>query len=329
MQITHELRTEYDKGMASIKKHGDGWRAQFFRNGVRKSKVCKTKTEAIEWVAQVGVEVMSGEHGSSEVTLHWALDRYAREVCVEHRGCDKERIRIQYLKKQMKDIRLTDITPKMLAKWRDERTTAPATVLRDMKLLNSFFEQCRKEWGYIAKNPLKDVAKPKEPPPRRRGVSQEEIDTICAKMNFGDDIPIVTKQQEIAVAFLLAIETGMRKGEMLGLTKERIHLDRRFVELEMTKNGDRRQVPLSKRAVQLLRMLPEGVFTVSSQTCDALFRKHRPSGLHFHDSRSEGITRLAKKLDVLDLARMIGHRDVKSLLIYYAESAEAIAAKLD
>lgn len=315
--------------MASIKKHGDGWRVFFFRNGIRKSKVCKTKTEAQEWAARIGVEVLSGEHGASEVRLHWALDRYAREVCAEHRGRDKERIRINYLKKQLADVRLADVTAKSLAKWRDERTTAPATVLRDMKLLNSFFEQCRKEWGYLAKNPLKDVARPKEPPARRRGVTQEEIDTICAGLNFGDDIPIVTKQQEIAVAFLLAIETGMRKGEMLGLTKNRIHLARRFVELEMTKNGDRRQVPLSRRAVQLLQMLPEGVFTVSSATCDALFRKHRPPGLHFHDSRSEGITRLAKKLDVLDLARMIGHRDIKSLMLYYAESAESIAAKLD
>ena len=315
--------------MASIKKHKDGWRAQFFRNGVRKTKVCKTKTEAQEWVSRVEVEVLSGEHGASDVRLHWALDRYSLEVCPSHRGCAKDRLRINALKRQIKDIKLTDLTPRILAKWRDEKTTAPASILRDMNLLNAFFEHCRKEWGYLTKNPMKDVQRPTAPPARRRGVTQEEIDIICTKMHFSDDLPIVTKQQEIALAFLLAIETGMRKGEMLGLTKERIHLDRRFVELEMTKNGDRRHVPLSKRAVQLLEMLPEGVFTVSSATCDALFRKHRPNGLHFHDSRSEGITRLAKKLDVLDLARMIGHRDVKSLMMYYAESAEAIAAKLD
>lgn len=315
--------------MASIQKHGDKWRVFYFRNGIRKSKVCRTKTEAREWAESIGVEVRNGEHGSCDVRLHWALDRYATDVCVTHKGKRWEEVRINKIKREIKDKRLQDISQSDITKWRDDKTIAPASVLREMKLLNSFFEHCRKDWAYIQKNPMKDVKKPTAPPPRRRGVAQDEIDAVCKALNFGDDIPVVTKTQEVAVAFLLAIETGMRLGEMLGLTEESIYLDRRFVELEMTKNGDRRQVPLSKRAVDLIEMLPAGKFSVKARSADIFFRRVRPEGLHFHDSRSEGITRLAKKLDVLDLARAIGHRDPKSLMLYYSESAEDIAKKLD
>lgn len=193
--------------------------------------------------------------------------------------------------------------------------------------MNAVFEVCRKEWGYLHTNPLKDVSRPTAPPARRRGVSQEEIEAVLAGLHWSEDL-LVTKSQQVACLFLLALETAMRKGEMLSLTPETCHLDQQYVVLPATKNGDRRQVPLSKRAVELLKKV-KCRFTVSSASADALFRKISPSGLHFHDSRSEGITRLAKKLEILDLARAIGHRDPKSLMWYYAETASDLAKKLD
>jgi integrase len=100
----------------------------------------------------------------------------------------------------------------------------------------------------------------------------------------------------------------------------------------MTKNGLPRQVPLSPRALEIWAMVPEG-FGVESATVDALFRVARDKrtkieGLTFHDTRHEAITRLAKKLHVLDLARMVGHQDIKQLMTYYNETADDIAAKL-
>jgi integrase len=86
-----------------------------------------------------------------------------------------------------------------------------------------------------------------------------------------------------------------------------------------------------------LKTFPEGdqgdrVFRVSEPSRDALFRKIRNKAavedLHFHDSRAEAIWRLSKKLDVLQLARVIGHRDLKSLMIYYNESASDLAKRL-
>lgn len=108
------------------------------------------------------------------------------------------------------------------------------------------------------------------------------------------------------------------------------------MSLEESKNGDRRDVPLSSRAVELLELMryvnSHNVFTVTSASLDALFRKSRNNckidNLHFHDSRATALTNLSKKLDVLELARMVGHRDLKSLLIYYRPTASTLAAKL-
>src|SRR5204862_83624 len=121
---------------------------------------------------------------------------------------------------------------------------------------------------------------------------------------------------------------------MLGLTSRSVDFERRVAHLPMTKNGGARNVPLSTRAVTLLKMLPEvdggdPLFNLSAASRDALFRKAKEkagiAGLTFHDTRHEAITRLAKKLQPLDLARMTGHTNLQELMTYYNESAASIA----
>lgn len=137
----------------------------------------------------------------------------------------------------------------------------------------------------------------------------------------------------------------MRCGEILGLTWDHVNLAERYVTLPKTKNGDSRQVPLSLTACAILSeaggpVAPESgaVFTVSSATLYVLFRRARDAAVkdcpscatvRFHDARSEAITRLSRKLDVLELARVVGHRNLSSLLFYYSKSASDIAKKLD
>lgn len=313
--------------MASIVKHGDKWRAMVYRRGVRVTKILPTKTEARLWAAKAVTEIDQEHPVVKEATLHHAFDRYIEEVCPKHKGARFEMLRLLKIKREIKDVKLAKLTPAILAEWRDAQTLAPATTRREMQLMNAVFEVCRKEWGYLHINPLKDVSRPTAPPARRRGVTQDEIDAVLAGLHWSEEL-LVTKSQQVACLFLLALETAMRKGEMLSLTPETCFLDQQYVVLPATKNGDRRQVPLSKRAVELLKKV-KCQFTVSSASADALFRKISPPGLHFHDSRSEGITRLAKKLEILDLARAIGHRDPKSLMWYFAEKASDLAKKLD
>ena len=104
-----------------------------------------------------------------------------------------------------------------------------------------------------------------------------------------------------------------------------------------------RRVPLSPYARDLLAVLSSGqsalsgpdsasVFALSTRQIDALFRKARArcgiEDLHWHDARATAITRLARRLDILDLARMIGHANLGELRTYYRERAEDIAARL-
>ena len=125
----------------------------------------------------------------------------------------------------------------------------------------------------------------------------------------------------------------MRSGEITGLTWDKVGA--KSVHLPRTKNGDYREVPLSKRAREILEEMPREsgmVFNLSPELRDALFRKARDRAkivdLHFHDTRAEAIWRLSKKLDVMELARMIGHRDLKSLMLYYNTSADELADRL-
>lgn len=149
----------------------------------------------------------------------------------------------------------------------------------------------------------------------------------------GDDLTHATARAYHAFRF--AVETAMRAGEISGLTWDRVDLKVRVVRLTRTKNGRSRDVPLSREAVRLIEALPRAdlVFGLDGRQLDALWRKLRDragvEGLNFHDSRHMAITRLARRLDVLALARMVGHTDLRMLQVYYNERAEDLAQRLD
>ena len=238
------------------------------------------------------------------------------------------------------DELIGSVTTANLAEWRDERlnVVSAGTVRREMNLLSSVFELARREWQWISENPLKDVRKPPAPKHRDRRVSDDEVDRILLALNYERGAVPGNSSQLVAVAFLLAIETAMRAGELAGLLWADVFLKDQFVRLSDTKNKDSREVPLSKAAVKLFKLLEKrkdgaAVFGITSETISTLFRRARINaeidGLTFHDSRHEALTQLARKLDVLDLARMVGHRDPRSLMIYYNPTASEIAARLD
>lgn len=127
----------------------------------------------------------------------------------------------------------------------------------------------------------------------------------------------------------------MRAGQICSLTKKKVN--GAVATLVDTKNGTRRDAPLSRRAIELLGFLPEResgkpLFDLTAARLDANYRKIRGAAgidnLNFHDTRHEAITRLAGKLNVLKLARAVGYRDLKMLQIYYNETAENLALKL-
>jgi integrase len=332
--------------MASISKRAGGWRVQVAIKGTRESATFSTKAEAQAWAAQRETELRKAVTTGivSGKTCQDAFDRYAKEVSIHKQGNRWEGIRLAAIAEQtvdgvkMGNMLLAEITPAVLGSWRDKRMqqdgVVGSTVNRELNLLSHVFTTARREWRWIAESPTKDVRRPKESEHRERRITDDEIDRLCLALGF-DGSPVKTKNGAVAVAFLFAIETAMRAGEICKLLPEYI-VDRvAKLPASITKNGTKRDVPLSSRAAELLGMLPEQtpVFGISTATLDSLFRKARGrcmiDGLHFHDTRHEAITRLAKKLGVLDLARMVGHRDLNQLNTYYNESAADMVARLD
>jgi integrase len=233
------------------------------------------------------------------------------------------------------NLLLRSVAPIDIANWRDQRLreVAAGTVNREMSLLSGVFTISRREWGLIKANPMADVRKPTKPNPRDRRVSVEEVELLLE--HGGRDLaPQIGRAVH---AFRFAVETGMRAGEIVGLGWGDVDLETRVAKLNMTKNGTSRSVPLSSAAVALLGELPKGVdgascFSISSANLDVLFRRVRDRAkikdLTFHDSRHEAITRMASKLDVLSLARVVGHKDIRMLQVYYNETAEQLAQRL-
>lgn len=321
--------------MASITKHKKGFRAQVARAGVRRSKVFPTRREAKDWSARQEYVILSGEKVAGRTRFGDVLDRYAREVSPGKRGHRWEVIRLEKLgRDRLADIAMGDLQASHLADWRDRRLreVAPASVRREMGLLGAVLTQARREWGLIPVNPLADVRKPVEPPPRDRLPTDDEIERL--RHVAGDDLSTATGRT--FHAFMFSGETAMRAGEIVGLTWEHIDLGARVAHLPKTKNGRARDVPLTREAVRLLQALPgrDPVFGLSSSQLDALFRKIRGKaaieGLRFHDARAWALTKLARKVDVMTLAKISGHRDLKILLnTYYRETAADIAGRLD
>jgi integrase len=308
------------------------YRVQVRRHGAEISKTFRTKARAREW----GVQAEAGLTGESRPlgkhTLADALQRYAKEVSPTKRGKRWEQIRIKALQgekpSELMRRPLAQVTSDHLGAWRDARLkeVSASTVRREMNLLASVFEQARTEWKWIRSNPMRDVKKPQEPPARRRGVTQAEFAALKARAESPGEL-------EVLAGFELAIETGMRAGEMWGLSRDQI--DGPVAHLEKTKNGDKRDVALSPRAIEIIEGLladREQLFTISNAVRDVLFRRLRDAAglgdLHFHDSRSEAVSRLSKVLRVQDLADQIGHRDLNSLMLYYRPSATDRARQL-
>ncbi|WP_082825380.1 site-specific integrase [Marinomonas sp. TW1] len=187
---------------------------------------------------------------------------------------------------------------------------------------------------------MSKVKRPAEPEARTRRLLPGEFEQLMIATQYDIDTPPESKSERIGAAIVFAIETAMRAGEICGITWEDVDLTKRTVYLPKTKNGNPRTVPLSKKAVKVLEQLKtledckRKAFNLKSDSLDVNFRKIRNKclidDLHFHDLRREALTRLAKKVDVLNLAKISGHTDLRILQkVYYAPDMGDIALMLD
>lgn len=323
-----------------LKTTSGAWRIQIEVRGQRDSGTFPTKREATEWAARRATEIraMAGGQAGTIKTLADAIKRYGEEVSHHKRGWAKELIRLRAFERQPMfpaRKRLADLAPSDIVAWRDARlkVNSRGSVLRDMTLLSSLLEVARRDWGWIAGNPMADVRRPAEPDHRERVITGPEIRRMLRQLGWRC-APARTVSQAVANAFLLALATGMRAGELCGLTWDRVRGD--HVSLPTTKSGRPRDVPLTptaRRAIELMRGFDDQlVFGLKTQSLDALFRKARGraglQGFTFHDARHTAATRLAQRLHVLDLCKMFGWANTSRALTYYNPTASEIARRI-
>lgn len=327
--------------MASIQKTASGYRAQVYSQGQRDSKVFRTRREAEAWGAarEVELRAQAAAPVGARYTLAQAIDRYIEEVMPQKRGARREAIALQAIQRRPSfpsGEKMGNLTPAMFAAWRDDRLrqVAAGTVIREFGMLSSILEVARREWGWLDSNPLRDVRKPRAPDHREVLISRQQVRAMLASMGYRPRGPVRTVSQAVAVCFLMALRSGMRAGELCGLTWDRVADD--HCVLPVTKTTPR-DVPFTAKAVRLVEKMrgfdPDLVFGIKAASLDAIFRKHRDraglTGFTFHDSRHTAATWLARRLDLLDLCRMFGWSNPKQALAYYNPSASSIAALLN
>jgi integrase len=206
--------------------------------------------------------------------------------------------------------------------------------VRELNTLSHAIETALREWGlWLPRNPVKMVRRPSVPQGRKRRLEDGEEARLLAACDRGRT-PLLKQ------LVILAVESGMRRGELLGLRWEHVHLAKRIVHIPLTKNGDSRDVPLSRRATDTLMALSkhkqpgaELVFPMSGNSVRLAFERLRTRAkmpdFHFHDLRHEAITRLFERgLNIAEVSAISGHKELRMLQRYTHLRAADLVARL-
>jgi len=338
--------------MATFIKRGANWTVRVRKAGVNRSATFRTKADATYWAAQLENEITLGKLGKEpDRPFSDLIERYIKEVTPPKRGARAEEFRLNRMvglgkekdgqprkRDELANVRLPELSTEHIAAWRDRRLkqVSVASVLREWATLAHACAVAVAEWKWLTVNPCVGVKKPEPPKARTRRIPDDEIERILLASGYQREIRPETQTARVGAAFLYAIETAMRAGEICNQRWEHIDLERRVVHLPKTKNGHARDVPLSKEAVRLLGQM-EGnaeVFGLKAASLDALFRKIQAMGglgdPHFHECRAEGPAARAANGGVKSLAKISGHRDLRILLnTYYRKDMADVAELLD
>ncbi|MCH7379360.1 MULTISPECIES: tyrosine-type recombinase/integrase [Acinetobacter] len=294
-----------------------------------KSKTHDTMRDAKAWAQELEVK-LRGEKAQvfEHIIFRDALIEFRDTVSIKKRGAEKEITRINFFLKWMDcDIPLFKVDKQFLVQWREKRLekTKSSTVQREFILLSGFFTWCVETKLWLSTNPVREIQIPKAGNHRDRVIADEEIEILTPFLNH-----------DLKDIFYLALETGLRQSEICNLTWNRVFLDKSFLRLETTKNGKSREVPLSPKAKAILKQRhvrgAKQVFNYDPYDVSKDFREAKAqadlSGFTFHDARHTAATRIAQKLQILDLCRMFGWSNPKMAMVYYNATATEIAARL-
>ena len=327
--------------MATIRKRRDKWQVQVRRLGLRPiSKSFLILKDAEAWARHMEVQadrrdLPPDRKALERVTLGELVERYRTTVSVKKRSYDKER----YFLKVFADHPLcrkflSEITPADFAAYRDDRIreVKPASIKRELAPIQNLFEIARNEWGLpLQGNPLDKMPIKTSDNRRERRLRPGELAKLVEAARSRRNLLLATIIQ-------FAVETGMRRGEIVAVEWRHVMQEGRSLHIPNTKTGYARTIPLTKRALALLQSLrregQERIFPITANALRLAWeRMKRNAGiadLHFHDLRHEAISIFFEKgLSVPEVASISGHRDMRMLFRYAHATRQRVLEKLE
>ena len=339
--------------MASIQKRNSSFRVRITREG--KSTLCATfysRLEAAQWAKQTQAQLRLGlyeepllpQKPNQEVLFEEVATHYMNTHSIHKKIVRSETYRLQILIKRWKQLPLRQIDKLAVLSLRDDLLSlgrSGDTINHYFNTLSKLFQMVNDEWDLPIPNPIKGIKRM----PQSKGRTKRVNDAIeQLLLNACDTLSYPLLRSIIQ----FAIQTGMRRGELMGLRWADVDLPNRKAYLHDTKNGDSRQVPLTNAAVKILSVLTrdesEMVFPMSlvslriqfERVCTKAKDQYQELGanpfedLRFHDLRHEALSRLSDAgLNVIELSHISGHRTLAMLKRYVHCSHPAIFMKLD
>jgi integrase len=352
--------------VASIRKRGDlQWEVRVRRKGY--PTICKTfdrKKDAELWAKEQETVMGRGRfvdrRPAERTTLGSALERYLEHEVPKKKGHQLAYMVHAWMACDLSLRPLASLRGADFAAWRDRRLNSvkrfedvfdpetgtarreprfiePKTVRNELGVISHLFTVARTEWGFEELlNPIQEIKMPKPSEPRNRRLEQDEEERLLKACAADAGAPWLKP------LVVLAIETAMRRGELLKLSWEHIDLQRATAFLPDIKDPNltrSRTVPLSSRAVETLKEIRSApylhlrrVIPASADQVDHAYRAAvRRAGIEdltFHDLRHEATSRLAPIYQLHELAAITGHRNYQTLRRYYHPKAEELAVKM-
>jgi integrase len=320
--------------MATLRKRGSKWHVQIRRSGHTQTRSFSHKTDAESWTRLIERKIDTGEinntsAGSSSTSVGDLLKRYSEEVLPNKKSAKVETYIIrQFQRHRLETLLACEVAGPDISRYRDERLclVKEGTVHRELSVLRHCFEVARKEWGIPLKtNPVSEITMPSPGRPRERRTTQDEL----------SDLHLACSHPILWQIITIAIETAMRRGEIVAMQWGHINWENGTLYIPDTKNGYPRTIPLTPKAITVLKELPQNEVHVMNITGNAirlawerLKMKAGVSDLRFHDLRHEAVSRFFEMgLSVPEVALISGHKDPRMLFRYTHLRAEDVGKK--
>ena len=325
--------------MATYRKRNSKWQAIIRHKNIGTvTRSFKSKSHAIKWVHEQENIIEAGHYGllkPDSVILGELLSRYCRGDYprVKRSANTEERRLNRLINDPISALTLDKLSSSAIAAFRDRRLPDGArTTHYDLTLIRHCLKIATHEWGLmLSSNPVDFIKMPPTSKPRQRRFNKGEYERL-------EQASHLTLNPHIWPIIVFAIETGMRRSEILGLTWDNISLERQLAYLPLTKNGTSREVPLSTKAVQVLnnqrsRQNTPTPFPVNANAFRLAWERLRKRAdlcdLRFHDLRHEAISRFFEMgLSIPEVALISGHKDARMLFRYTHLKAGNLVTKL-